>query len=645
MNKIGFLLLLFSTIAFSQNSKEKDSLLHLTKTSKYDTVRVDSYNKLFFNEVFSDVKASKKYFEAMFSFAKKKNLNYAYAKAFNAKGVFYDVTGKLDSAYLSYNKAIFYSKKAKLISTEGSAYNNLGLLDWNKGDFFKALQNYNKSLELFEKIGNINYQGNTLSNIGLIYEEIDEPKKAELYLNKALNIREKANDDYGLSVSYVNLGKLYEKQGKYHIAIQNYQKAIIIKKKINDDLGIAIAKNNLSTSLVGLKRYDEALKVLKEAEKICIENEAESNIIENIYSGFCQLYIEKNDLNQAKIYSRKLLQVTQKNKDIERLAMYYDFESKIALKEKNYKKAYQFHLTKDSINKITSGLEIKKAINLYEAKYQSEKKEKQLLLAKNELIKKELLIKKKNTQFQILALISLALITIGYLIYRQQKLKNKQQEQEFQLKSAIKEIETQNQLHEQRLSISRDLHDNIGAQLTFVISSVDNLKFGNQINDNKIVNQLTKISDFTKATIIELRDTIWAMNKDEFSFEDLRSRIFNFIEKAKSAKEDIGFEFKIDEKLAEIKLSSIVGINIYRTIQEAINNAIKYAEAQNIFVDVEKSDNKIKIVIKDDGKGFDQNKVEIGNGLQNMKKRIEEIDGEVQIDSRISNGTIITILT
>lgn len=642
MNKINYLiLLLITSICFAQSKKEKDSLLTLARNSKYDTVRVDSYNKLFFNEVFSDVKASKKYFEAMFLIAKKKKLNYAYAKAFNAKGVYYDMIGKLDSAYISYNKAIHYSKKTKLLSTEGSAYNNLGLLDWNKGDFYKALQNYNKSLELFEKIENINYQGNTLSNIGLIYDEIDEPKKAEFYLNKALNIRKKAKDDYGLSVSYVNLGKLYEKQEKLDIAIQNYEKAIIIKRKINDDLGIAIAKYNMSNSLMKLNKLDKALDVLNEAEKICKENEAESNIVENVYSSLCQVYLGKNDLKKAKEYSSKLYTITQKNKDLERLSVYYEIESQIALREKNFEKAYKTSAIKDSLDKITSGLEIKKAINLYEAKYQSEKKEKQLLLAKNELIKKELLIKKKNTQFQILILISLALITIGYLIYRQQKLKNKQQEQEFQLKSAIKEIEAQNNLHEQRLSISRDLHDNIGAQLTFVISSVDNLKFGNQISDNKIVNQLTKISDFTKATIIELRDTIWAMNKDEFSFEDLRSRIFNFIEKAKIAKEDIDFEFKIDQKLAEIKLSSIVGINIYRTIQESINNAIKYSNGSKIYVDVKSFNNKIQIEVKDNGQGFDIENTDFGNGLNNMKKRIEEIDGTFEINSIINKGTNI----
>ncbi len=306
----------------------------------------------------------------------------------------------------------------------------------------------------------------------------------------------------------------------------------------------------------------------------------------------------------------------------------YSNNSKAALN------AYKKHVFyKDSILNTETNSKIAEL----EVKFETKNKEKQLL-------EKE--IEVKNTRNKLIAVSSLALFIglIGYLIYRQQKLKNKQQEQEFQLKSAISVIETQNKLHEQRLSISRDLHDNIGAQLTFVISSIDNLKFGNKIKDSKVTNQLTKISDFTRATIIELRDTIWAMNNSEFVFEDLRSRIFNFIEKAKFAREDVTFKFTIDEALQNIKLSSLVGINIYRTIQEAINNAVKYSEASEISVDVLKKNEQIEIEIKDNGKGFDINTIDFGNGLYNMKKRVEEVAGVLKIESNINRGTIINIL-
>ena len=73
------------------------------------------------------------------------------------------------------------------------------------------------------------------------------------------------------------------------------------------------------------------------------------------------------------------------------------------------------------------------------------------------------------------------------------------------------------------------MHDNIGAQLTFIISSLENTKFGIPNLETSVEKRLDKISDFTRNTIVELRDTIWAMNKSDFTMEDLSSRIFNFV--------------------------------------------------------------------------------------------------------------------
>ena len=278
-----------------------------------------------------------------------------------------------------------------------------------------------------------------------------------------------------------------------------------------------------------------------------------------------------------------------------------------------------------------------------ETKYQTEKKEKLLQKSKAEIAIGELEIKKKETQFLILGLISLALLIITYLVYRQQKLKNKQQEQEFELKSAISKIETQNKLQEQRLQISRDLHDNIGSQLTFIISSVDNIKYAFEIQNTKLDDKLSSISSFAKSTIIELRDTIWAMNTSDITLEDLQIRIHNFVEKAKEAKEEIQFSFHIEDHLKDIKFTSIEGMNIYRTIQEAINNSIKYAEANSIKIDIQSIKNDVIITVQDDGKGFDVDKIELGNGINNMKKRIHDINGEIKFITNAETGTEILI--
>jgi signal transduction histidine kinase len=229
------------------------------------------------------------------------------------------------------------------------------------------------------------------------------------------------------------------------------------------------------------------------------------------------------------------------------------------------------------------------------------------------------------------------------LVYRQQKIKNKQQEQEFELKSAISKIETQNKLQEQRLTISRDLHDNIGSQLTFIISSVDNIKYAFDIQNAKLDSKLSSISNFAKSTIIELRDTIWAMNKSEITFEDLQARIHNFIDKAQEAKEEIQFCFEVDTSLKNKIFTSFDGMNLYRTIQESINNSIKYAQPKQVIVSIQPFDDGITIVITDDGKGFDVDTIALGNGINNMRKRILDIQGEFTIVSTNGKGTKITI--
>ena len=279
----------------------------------------------------------------------------------------------------------------------------------------------------------------------------------------------------------------------------------------------------------------------------------------------------------------------------------------------------------------------------YKVVYETGEKERIIAQNRVDLLVKERKVQNRTTLLIVISVFALFLGVLAFLIYRQQKLKNVQQQQEHELKTAISQIETQNKLQEQRLNISRDLHDNIGAQLTFIISSVDNIRYAFDLKNTKLESRLQNINSFTKATIVELRDTIWAMNHSEISFEDLSTRIYNFIENAKDATENINFNFDIAKGISKMRLSSVAGMNIYRTIQEAINNAIKSAAATEIAVTIADDNHLINIQVRDNGIGFDVLADNGGNGLLNMKKRISEIQGEFLIDSNTS-GTTITVL-
>ena len=84
-------------------------------------------------------------------------------------------------------------------------------------------------------------------------------------------------------------------------------------------------------------------------------------------------------------------------------------------------------------------------------------------------------------------------------------------------------------------------------------------------------------------------------------------------------------------------------MNIHRIIQEAIHNSLKYADASSIKVLFKTNKANLEISIIDDGKGFDETAVELGNGINNMKKRAYDINATFLIDSKLNNGTIVSI--
>ena len=559
------------------------------------------------------------------------------------KGYFYRIHAKFlinqlehDAALKSLDKSIaFYKNANNSMGIIKSMMNKGGVL-YQKGETKKATQEYVNALTIAEKKGYKNEIGSLYKNIGLVYYSQGKTKEALAYNNKALAIFNQLKSKNDIAATYVNIGNCYFDDYQPQNALLNYNKALKLSKETNDNQTIAKLYNNIGSVYINdlqdtIKGIDYLLDALAIKKQMNNQNDL---IIQ--YNNIAAVYLDIRKYDLALSYNDKAFELASKSGNLQELINVYDTYALINSAKKDFKKAYDYHKlyskTKDSLLNIDN----LKAVEEINTKYQTAEKEKQLL-------QKEAEAKKKTTTIIILSLLAFFIAIVGFLIYRQQRLKNVQQKQEFELQSAIAQIENQNKLHEQRLAISRDLHDNIGAQLTFIISSVENLKFGFPMMETSIKNHLTKISDFTKTTIVELRDTIWAMNANEFTFDDLSSRIYNFIEKAQSVKENTAFKFSVDESLKNSKFSSLEGVNLYRTIQEAVNNAIKYADATKVSVKVKPNENGIIIKISDNGKGFDLDTIDLGNGIINMQKRIEEIGGVFKIKSELTKGTQITI--
>ena len=574
--------------------------------------------------------------------SKKLNDSTLMAQVYSDIGAVYFIKGDFVNSKLNYLSAYKIRKLRKDSRGLAKINNNLANIYEKTNQYKAAMASFIEALSYFESIKDEKNIGIIKGNIGLIHLKLKNYPKALQYIQEVVAYQEKNNFTEDLCVSCLNLGNVYLNLNDTINALKFYDKSVKACTAVGNKKGISSGFNNIASIKSEQKKSKDALALYEKSKQA--REELNSDLDKNNFDlNLATNYLANNKFNEAKavlLRTRKFYEQTQHN---EKLQKNYKCLIKVC-SHLNQPDSVDYYIDKLAVlNEQLLVSKSEKQTAELETKYQTEKKERLIQKSKAEIATRELEIKRKETQFLILGLISLALLIIIYLVYRQQKLKNKQQEQEYELKSAIAKIETQNKLQEQRLAISRDLHDNIGSQLTFIISSIDNIKYAFDIQNAKLDSKLNSISNFAKSTIIELRDTIWAMNKSEITFEDLQARIHNFMEKAQEAKEDICFTFSVNPLLKSNTFSSVEGMNLYRTIQEAINNSIKYAQPKNVTVNIEPDENGIAITIADDGKGFDREMVVMGNGIHNMQKRIQDIGGDFDLVSKPNEGTKITI--
>jgi len=200
----------------------------------------------------------------------------------------------------------------------------------------------------------------------------------------------------------------------------------------------------------------------------------------------------------------------------------------------------------------------------------------------------------------------------------------------------------ENQENEQN-RIAKEIHDGIGQMLTGLKFSLESIDLEDKAKSTQKIEYLKKLSlDIIKG----VRTATFNLMPPELSDHGINSALAKLTQElSKLTGKDILFYNKTD---FDIRLDSLVEINIYRLTQEAINNAIKYADSTHIIVQLSHSHNILSIIIDDNGKGFDLSAVdkkrnsESGMGFLFMKERIEYINGRVFINSIPDEGTRIT---
>lgn len=241
-----------------------------------------------------------------------------------------------------------------------------------------------------------------------------------------------------------------------------------------------------------------------------------------------------------------------------------------------------------------------------------------------------------NWFYALIVLSSLLFLGAGiyYYIYRQ--------------KSELKrKLEIQRQLELERLRISRDLHDHVGAQLSYLISNLDWLvTHPDALDKDEELKRLSNLSETGRQAILTLRQTIWALNNQELNLEEFFDKFKSFAKKMLEFNPETHIQFS--EKLMNNNvLSPGLALNLFRVCQEALGNTIKHAKAKNIYIEIMSNDEYFFFFeIRDDGIGFniDSNENLTDHyGIKNMKSRAEESNAKLRIESEINQGTKVQL--
>ena len=214
----------------------------------------------------------------------------------------------------------------------------------------------------------------------------------------------------------------------------------------------------------------------------------------------------------------------------------------------------------------------------------------------------------------------------------------------FYIYTRKKSLQNKQAMTNERLRISSDLHDEVGATLSGISMYSHLVK--EQLKSNNttgIENSLHVMQQSSSQMVDKLNDIVWFINPEKDSLQQLISRLEDYTIKMAAIK-GIKVNIKVPHEISNSYMHAEIRRNIYLFCKEAINNAVKYSNATTLCLNIEKHAAYFLVEIKDNGNGFSTDSDYMGNGLKNMKKRAEEIGGELLIESMKEKGTSVRLL-
>lgn len=558
------------------------------------------------------------------------------AKAYSYLGDYYSTQMISDSAYRNYFKAqkIYLQINDKL--NLAKTFLNKATLQFNESDFFESEISVFKALEILKKEKNVNDQLYECYNLlGVLYNEREELSKALEYQNKALNALNDKSIPLDLQLkatSLNNIGFIYVHRNDYKKAIFYFEKGLkeknlfeektVLYAMLLDNLGYAKFKSGRMDGLP-----DDFYKSLKIRDSLGLKSAMVSSQIH-----LSEYYALKSDTFKAIQFSKQALSISRSSDRLD--------NTLTALKQIA------------NVDPKNASIYSKEYIRLNDKMLKAERnmgeKFSRIEYETNEIKDLNSNLQEKNKTLVYVFSIC-TLLGLFFYVYKTQQAKNrellfKQQQQIANENIYNLMISQQNEIELTRIKekkkVAQELHDGVLGRMFGIRISLDGL---DKIDEAEAASKRKKYLAELKNIEQDIREISHDLSREKSelinNFIAILGKLFEDQRNTHSSKLITSFDPDVKWEL----ISNIVKINLYRIIQEGLQNCNKYAKADIIRVEFKNKNDSLVLTIEDDGIGFNTKRTKNGIGLHNIEYRAAECKGTVTIKSAKGEGTILNV--
>jgi len=674
--KLLLAILLCISFELSAQQSKIDSLRIELRKEVSDTTRFNLIEKIAIETYYIDMESYKVLVDSMFLMAEKINSTIYSGHAHNAMGRYYFRKGSYDTTQIHYKRALRIYEQLGSDSNLAIVYGNLGAVFINKGKidssqyyYFKALTinqkikshkqlffNYynlgisesikNNSEKVIEYILAANRHAEIINNqryisycnslIGVTYLELMQYDEAKNYIEKAINDLKELEDYSGLADQYVNLGKLYNESEKdYQTAISYYKNAVINYDKVLNEHNKTVAIGNIGRNFIKLNQLDSAKAYLTKSYLLAKKMNQSAEEARSI-SGLGEIELKEGRFTSAETRLQEALIICNQHKfrldgaDIKILL------SKLYDRKGQYKLAYLNYLEgKEVLDSIISNeqTQIVASIN---TKYQTEKKEKELVEQQKATKEQELIAEKESKQKWLFAMGLLLVAIASLLVYRRYISEKKAKQTITEQKD---EIEKQKHLVEK---LQKELHHRLKNNLAFidVFINLAKSKFPNPVYQEKLNELQNRI-----ASMFEVHKQLF--QKEDATSLNAKTYINALLQNVQNifSMPNISINHKIDDnEVLEVDASFPIGLIVNEFVTNSFKHAFDDIANGNIIISLRSDKGVYHLELSDNGKGLPIN-LDIENldsfGIDIIQLLTDEYGGKFSLKG--DNGVTMNI--